>query len=63
MTDLDQKIALAALAYRAMDVPELLDAIAYQERLLADPKTSPEPRAIATRCLEVCRRLVRANEN
>jgi hypothetical protein len=62
MTDLDQKVALAALAYGAMDVPELLDAIAYQERLLADPTTAPETHEIAARCLEVCRGLARAND-
>ena len=62
MTDLDRDVAFAALAYGAMDVPELLDAIAYQERLLVDSATSDEVRAIAARCLEVCRGLVRAND-
>jgi hypothetical protein len=62
MTDLDQKVALAAVAYGAMDVPELLDAIAYQERLLADAATETETREIAARCLELCRGLVRAND-
>lgn len=62
MTDLDQDVAFAALAYGAMDVPELLDAIAYQERLLADPATVPETREMAARCLEVCRGLVCAND-
>jgi len=62
VTHLDQKIALAALAYGQMDVPELLDAIAYQERLLANSATSDEVRAIAARCLEVCRGLARAND-
>ncbi|NTS64137.1 hypothetical protein HRV97_03045 [Sphingomonas sp. HHU CXW] len=62
VTDLDQKVALAALAYGAMDVPELLDAIAYQERLLADPAIAPETREIAGRCLDVCRELVRSND-
>jgi len=59
---LEQKIALATLAYGQMSVPELLDAIAYQERLLAEPRASDEARAIAGRSLEVCRELVRAND-
>lgn len=62
MTDLDQKVAFLALAYGQMDVPELLNAIAYQERLIADPATAPETREIAIRCLEACRGLVRAND-
>lgn len=60
--DVDRKVAFAILAYEAMTTAELLESVEAQQRQICAPHSSDEVRAIAARCLEVCRGLLAGND-